>query len=130
MTNISDKSADIKPIRSKDFSSLQYNKNCHLALMTSFVKRPPDGWMVGGRHPKRGRSGEQSSIVFDRHHEVNTRPKNTFVRLPLLVQKKNLKRHKLDGIARLKWSDWWDIQSESEKMSHFLKVVLFEVWIL
>ena len=28
-----------QPIRSKDFS-VAYNKNCHLSLMTSFVKRP------------------------------------------------------------------------------------------
>ena len=38
MTNISDKSADNQ---SEARISVAYNKNCHLSLMTSFVKRGP-----------------------------------------------------------------------------------------
>ena len=39
MTTISDKSADNQ---SEARISLAYNKNCHLSLMTSFVKWGPD----------------------------------------------------------------------------------------
>ena len=38
MTNIRDKCADNQ---SEARISVAYNKNCHLSLMTSFVKRPP-----------------------------------------------------------------------------------------
>ena len=40
MTKISDKSADNQ---SEARISVAYYKNCHLSLMTSFVKRGPDG---------------------------------------------------------------------------------------
>ena len=39
MTKVIDKSADNQ---SEARISVAYNKNCHLSLMTSFVKRPPD----------------------------------------------------------------------------------------
>ena len=39
MTKISDKSADNQ---SEARISVAYNKNCHLSLMTSFVKPPPE----------------------------------------------------------------------------------------
>ena len=39
MTKISDKSADNQ---SEARISVAYNKYCHLSLMTSFVKCPPD----------------------------------------------------------------------------------------
>ena len=38
MTKISDKSADNQ---SETRISVAYNNNCHLSLMTSFVKHPP-----------------------------------------------------------------------------------------
>ena len=63
MTKISDKSADNQ---SKARISVAYNKNCHLSLMESFVKRPPyetvqpdppEGFCQGrvGQHTTEGR---------------------------------------------------------------------------
>ena len=50
MTKTSDKSADTQ---SEARISVAYNKNCHLSLMTSFVKRPPDvtGACAGSKEP-------------------------------------------------------------------------------
>ena len=38
MSKINDESVDIQ---SEAWISVAYNKNCHLSLMKSFVKRPP-----------------------------------------------------------------------------------------
>ena len=68
MTKISDNSADNQ---SEARILVAYNKNCHLSLMTSFVKRPPEECETSLKGNQNGTTTDSSETHPARRQMVN-----------------------------------------------------------